>query len=120
VPSSWNVPDAAVYGLDLYNPFSPSNGAAWTPLADKLSLAAGEAAGRPLVIGEYGCRSDPAQPGRAAQWMRDAFETALDAGVVAMSYFHSELNSPDGTWELDDETFPVFSELLSRAEVAQI
>lgn len=119
-PSDWNVPGAAVYGLDLYNPWSPFNGKVWTPLADKLVLAEVEARGRPLVIGEYGCRSDPAQPGRADQWMRDAFETALGSGVIAMSYFNSHVNSPDGTWELDAETLPAFTQLLASPEVASI
>jgi hypothetical protein len=118
LPSEWNVHRAAVYGLDLYNPWSPTNGKDWIPFADKLDLAAQEADGRPMLIGEYGCRSDPAQPGRAAQWLTDAFDAALDAGVVAMAYFNSSRNSPDGSWELDGETLPVFEDLMNGDHVA--
>jgi hypothetical protein len=119
-PSEWNVTDAPVYGLDLYNPWSATNGKDWVSFEDKLSLAEQEADGRPMLIGEYGCRSDPAQPGRAAQWMRDAFEVALEGSVVAMAYFNSYRNSPDGTWELDAETYPVFAELVTGPGVARI
>jgi hypothetical protein len=118
VPREWNVHGAGVYGLDLYNPWSPTNGKDWIPFADKLDRARDEADGRPMLIGEYGCRSDPTQPGRAAEWMTDAFATALDAGVVAMAYFNSWRNSPDGSWELDGETLPVFDELMNGPNVA--
>jgi hypothetical protein len=120
LPSEWNVHGAGVYGLDLYNPWSPTNGKDWVSFADKLAQATQEADGRPMLIGEYGCRSDPAQPGRAAQWLTDAFDTALGAGVVAMAYFNSSRNSPDGTWELDGETLPVFADLLAGPNVAWI
>jgi hypothetical protein len=119
-PSQWNVEDARVYGLDLYNAWSPTNGKEWVTFADKLAVAEEEAAGRPVLVGEYGCRSDPSQPGRAAQWMDDAFEAAVKGGVVAMSYFNSYRNSPDGSWVLDDETFPVFARIVSEPEVARI
>jgi hypothetical protein len=117
-PSEWNVHGAGVYGLDLYNPWSPTNGKDWIPFADKLDLAREEADGRPMLVGEYGCRTDPAEPGRAAGWLVDAFGAALEAGVVAMAYFNSSRNSPDGTWELDGETLPVFAELLTGPNVA--
>jgi hypothetical protein len=116
--SEWNVRQAGVYGLDLYNPWSPTNGKDWIAFADKLEPAHEEADGRPMLIGEYGCRSDPTQPGRAAQWLTDAFAAALDAGIVAMAYFNSSRNSPDGSWELDGETMPIFEALMSGPNVA--
>ncbi|HSS68127.1 MAG TPA: hypothetical protein VLK34_06210 [Nocardioidaceae bacterium] len=119
-PAEWNVPEATVYGVDIYNPWSPTNGKQWIPFGDKLALAHDQAAGRPMLVGEYGCRSDPAQPGRAASWMRDAFTDALASDVVAMAYFNSDRNSPDGTWELDAETFPVFRDLLHAPEVKRL
>lgn len=119
-PSEWNVPEAPVYGLDLYNPWAVANGKAWVPFSDKLSLALKDAAGRPILISEYGCRTDPAMPGRAAEWLVDAFDAAVSAGVVAMSYFNSSRNSPDGSWELDAETLPAFQALMDRPEVVRL
>jgi hypothetical protein len=119
-PREWNVHAAPIYGLDLYNPWAADNGNPWVPFADKLALAEEEAAGRPVLVGEYGCRSDASRPGRAADWMHDAFDTALAEGVVAMAYFNSSQGATDGTWELDDETLPVFSELLRSDEVARV
>jgi hypothetical protein len=119
-PAEWNVAQATAYGVDIYNPWSPANGKRWIPLAEKLDLAHEQAAGRPIVVGEYGCRSDPNTPGRAAGWMRDAFTAALASDVVAMAYFNSAQNSPDGTWELDAETFPVFRDLLHAPQVQRL
>lgn len=120
VPQEWNVRDAPVYGLDLYNPWSPDNGKDWVPFEERLDLAEVEAHGRPILVAEYGCRTDASQPGRAASWMNDAFEAALASDVIGMAYFNSSRNSPDGTWELDSETFPVFAELLARPNVTRI
>jgi len=119
-PREWNVHAASVYGLDLYNPWAEHNGTDWVSFADKFELAQREVDGRPVLIGEYGCRTDPERPGRAAQWLRDAFEVALGGNVVAMSYFNSAVNSPDGSWELDAERLPVFNELLRSPQVARV
>lgn len=119
-PREWNVPEAPIYGLDLYNPWAEHNGNPWVPFADKLALAEQEAAGRPVLVGEYGCRSDPSKPGRAARWMQDAFDTSLAEGVVAMSYFNSSVGATDGTWELDSETLPVFKDILHSDQVARV
>ena len=43
------------------------------------------------------------EPGRAASWMIQAFDFALANNVVAMSYYDSSLNSPGGSWVLDQE-----------------
>lgn len=119
-PVRWNVPDAAVYGVDVYNPWSPTNGKPWVTFAEKLGTIKAYAQGRPLAIGEYGCRTDPTWPGRAAEWMNDAFRYARDNNIVSMSYFNSGRNSPDGTWELDSERGPVFSEKLASDAVARV
>jgi hypothetical protein len=118
--SGWNVDNAPIYGLDVYNPWSVDNGKPWTPFGDRLELSAGDADGRPMLIGEYGCRTDPADPGRAAGWMREAFASSLQAHAVAMAYFNSAVGSRDGTWELDDERFPVFAALLQSRQVARV
>lgn len=119
-PSDWNVEAAEVYGLDLYNFWSVDNGVPWVSFADKLLLAEKDAGERPMIVGEYGCRSDPARPGRAAKWMRDAFDTAMAEGVIAMAYFDSAQGAVHGTWELDAETLPVFAEISKSDDVARI
>ena len=73
----------------------------------------------PLVIGEYGCRPDPENPGLAAEWLHDAADHARSRGVVSMSYFNSSINAEDGTWELLGETEQAFSELLAADWVAR-
>jgi hypothetical protein len=119
-PAEWNVDEAPVYGVDLYNPWSPTNGATWVTFADRLALSLPTAAGRPILIGEYGCRSDPSSPGRAGAWLVAAFGDALSAGVVAMAYFDSYRNTRDETWELDAETLPVFARLMRQRHVAHL
>ena len=57
---------------------------------------------------------------RPATWLGDAFDAALDAGVVAMAYFNSDRNSPDGSWELDSETLPEFARLMKGPDVAWV
>ena len=75
--------------------------------------------GRPMVVGEYGCREDPRDPERAVRWMRRAFDYAITNDIICMSYFNSRQNSPDGTWELDGRRAEVFRRLLGRSEVAR-
>ncbi len=118
-PEQWNVEEAPVYGVDLYNPWSPTNGAAWVSFADRLALSLPTAGDRPILIGEYGCHTDPSMPGRAADWMVEAFNDALRAGVVAMAYFDSYRNA-DQSWELDAETLPVFVRLMHDQHVGHL
>jgi TAT (twin-arginine translocation) pathway signal sequence len=118
-PEHWMVPSAKVFGFDTYNSWSPTNGKKWSSFASKVERIRPWAKGRPLVVGEYGCRADPSDPGRAAQWMRDAFAYALNHNIVCMSYFNSRQNSPEGSWELDGRRAEVFRRLLARAEVAR-
>lgn len=113
------MPAAKVYGVDVYNPFS-SNDPKWVSFADKLDLIRPYAHGRPIAIGEYGCRNDPDNPDRAAQWMRDAFRYARHHNVVSMSYFNSSRNSPDGTWALDGKRAEVFEARLASANTARV
>lgn len=56
-----------------------------------------------VVIGEWGVRTDPANPGRAAQWMRDFYQWCLAHGVVFAAFFDSDANVNDNgsPWTLD-------------------
>ena len=118
-PAAWVVPEADVFGLDAYNPWSPTNGKAWRSLGSKLDEAAPWIDGRPVAIGEYGCRIDPAQPGRASAWLRDAVGYARANNVVSMSYYNSRLNAPEGTWELTGESEREFRRLLASDWVSR-
>jgi hypothetical protein len=112
-PAAWIVPEASVIGLDLYNPWSPTNGKAWRSFSSKADEVIGWFGDTPLAIGEYGCRNDPANPGLAAEWLRDAAAYARTHNIVSMSYFNSGVGSPDGSWELGGATEQAFAELLA-------
>ena len=118
-PSGWIVPRASVFGLDLYNPWSPTNRKEWRSFGGKVDEVIGWFGDTPLVIGEYGCREDPENPGLAAEWLRDAADYARTHNVVSMSYFNSDINSPEGPWELQGETEEAFAELLASDWVAR-
>jgi hypothetical protein len=123
-PEVWNHPVGTgvdVMGFDSYNGWSATNGKQWQDAADVLSPGVTIASwGYPTLVGEHGCRTDPTQPGRAAQWMREAYAFGVAHGFVGMSYFDSGLNSPDGTWELDAERLPVFRTSLVSDPTARL
>ena len=118
-PAVWLVDDASVIGLDLYNPWSPTNGKPWRSFGSKADDLMGWVGDTPIAIGEYGCRDDPSNPGLAAEWLRDAAQYAREHNIISMSYFNSHLNAPDGSWELDGRTEQVFADLLASDWVAR-
>jgi len=118
-PATWIVPDASVIGLDLYNPWSPTNGKAWRSFGSKADEVISWFGNTPLAIGEYGCREDPGVPGLAAEWLRDAAEYARTHNIVSMSYFNSGVGSRDGSWRLSGPTEQAFAELLTSDWVAR-
>ncbi len=118
-PAEWFVPSAPVFGVDIYNPWSQTNGSPWESFDSQLQDTVKYAHGLPIAVGEYGCRTDPSNPGRAADWMRDAFDSARANNVVSMSYFNTWENAPDGTWELDAERERVFAAKLASDFVAR-
>jgi hypothetical protein len=118
-PTAWIVPEAAVHGVDVYNPWSPTNGKEWRSLGSRVDEVRAWLGETPLAIGEFGCREDPADPGLAADWLRDAAAYARTHGVVSMSYFNSGVHSPDGTLELSGDTERAFAELLASPWVAR-
>jgi hypothetical protein len=119
-PSAWIVPDAAVIGFDVYNPWSPTNGKQWRTFGSLSDEVHGWFGDTPLVIGEYACREDPENPGLAAEWLRDAAAYARTHAIVSMSYFNSGVGSPEGSWALRGGTELAFAELLASDWVARL
>jgi len=119
-PGAWVVPGATAFGLDVYNPWSPTNGKRWRSFGSKVDEVSDWIGGRALVIGEYGCRADPHDPAVAAEWLHDAVDYARSNGIVSMSYFNSATNATDGTWELAGPMEAAFADLLSAGWVARV
>jgi hypothetical protein len=118
-PAAWLVPEAAVIGIDVYNPWSPTNGKQWLSFGGRVDEMLHWFDGKPLAIGEYGCREDPSIPGLAAQWLRDAADYAREHHIVSMSYFNSGVGAEDGAWTLSGATEATFAELLASDWVAR-
>lgn len=111
---SWYVRGASVMGVDVYNPWGPHNGSAWRSLAELMPDVLAKVGSKPIAIAEYGCRTNPADPSGAAQWMQDAYHFAVNHNVVSMSYFNSDVGSPEGSWVLDKVRGRVFKSILNR------
>ncbi len=118
-PGRWVVPSTKVFGVDIYNPWSPTNGLEWRHFGDKLDEVRRWSGHRPIAVAEFGCRRDPDKPGRAARWMYNAFEYARHNNVVSLSYFNSD-NSRHESWELYGGREEAFARNLRRGCVARI
>jgi hypothetical protein len=113
--AAWYPPGSyTMVGLDTYNHryYAPAPGGnKYRDPATVLSVVdlVRQQLGRPevpVVIAEFGIRTDPAAPGRAAQWLRDFVAQAATMNIPAVCYFDSGLNVHDGgtPWSLDDTT----------------
>lgn len=73
--------------------------------------------GLELAVGEWGMRGTDAAAGqREREWFEAAVGSATDgagARVVGLSAFDSNLNSPNGGWELKGEQLTVFHQLMA-------
>lgn len=118
-PKDWMVDAADVFGMDVYNDWSQTGRLPWRTFEDKASAVLPWAGTKPVVVAEYGCRTDEAQPGRAAEWMRDAFDFGTSSNIAAMSYYDSSLHSPGGPWTLDEERTDAMRICLHKANVAK-
>lgn len=104
--SDWMSPESCdVFAFDTYNYWSPTNGKTWTSPHDAFYNQARQClamdATKPWAVGEWGVRSDTTDPGKAAGYMSDAYDLCLANGCLAMAYFDSSLNAPDGPWDLE-------------------
>jgi hypothetical protein len=119
-PAAWVVPEAAVFGVDIYNMWAHTNGREWRTFASLTEEVLRWSGDTPLAIGEYGCREDPDHPGLASDWLRDAAAYARRHNVVSMSYFNSSVGAVDGTWALSGDTQETFGRLLASDWVARV
>ncbi len=118
-PHEWLVPEAALMGVDVYNPWQPDSGADWVEFADTYALIAETVTDQPLIVPEFGTTADPFDPLRAALWMRGAFDTAVREGVVGLAWFDARLKSVRDR-RIDAAGKREMRELLSRPEVARL
>lgn len=105
---SWISPAPTVFGIDAYNFWEPFSTKSWLSLR-KMLLPVIEVVGedRPLVVGEYATSSDASNPGRGANWMKNALTFALKHNVAAMAYFNVSRRN-DSSLVLDDERLAAF------------
>jgi hypothetical protein len=106
----WNAVDwmrsdsCDLFGLDIYNPWSPANGKAWTTV-DQTWRLGGIAEclaidpNKPIAIGEWGVRTRPTS-GETATWMQQSYDYCRNANVAVMAYWDSVV-SGDEHWTLD-------------------
>jgi hypothetical protein len=102
--TSWRHPVGTgvdVFGADRYNGWSPVTGGTWITQATwRECFDSFVSWGYPTAAGEWGVRGGRTA-GQAAAWMEAMYDTVLDVGnFVAVSYFNSSANSPEGTWDL--------------------
>lgn len=116
-PLDWYSPlSCDIVGIDGYNHWYPAPYPStlsyrnWREpsqvFGNTLSMAAW--LNKPIAICEYGVRTNYNIPGKASNWMQDAFDYLLSNNVVGMSYFDSDQNVNDSLpeqeappWDLD-------------------
>ena len=117
-PHEWLVPEAALMGVEVYNPWRPG-ATNWTSFADLYAQVAETVTDQPIVVPELGTTSDSFDPRRASLWIQEAFDTALDVGVVGMAWFDARLRKT-GRRELDQQGRQELRSLMQRPEIARI
>lgn len=96
-----------IAAVDCYDHWSVGKpDSAWrTPQQVAVCLSQLAPLGKPVAVAEWGVRTDPRTPGKAAQWMADFIAYITGQGAVFASYFSSAQNVNDGgtPWVLDGE-----------------
>ena len=120
-PRQWISKAPTLFGVDAYNPWQPATTKRWMSLRSML-LPVIDVVGdrRPLVIGEYGTRSDPHSPGRGAAWMRSALTFATNHNVAAMAYFNVTREDGDTSIKLDPERLQEFKNGVADARTVKL
>lgn len=119
-PTDWVIPDLPVAGVDVYNPWQPAGSRPWVEFDAMITQVRTVIPDLPILVPEFGCASDPADPARASMWLRAAYESGLRQNVAGMAWFDSDYNNEDGTLKLDESGTAVLSELLRRPETVRV
>jgi len=114
----WLVPSAPLLGVDVYNRWRPGGHADWEEFASLLEQVREVVDDRVLVVPELGCRSDPDDPLRGPNWIRNAFQVSVLDDVVGLAYFDSE-HQDDLSYRLDTDRLEALTEIARRPEAAQ-
>lgn len=116
-PEEWLVRGTALQGIDVYNPWTPSTPTDWVSFADMVDRVRMVVGDRPIIVPEYGCHSDPANPHRTQAWFRNAFNYAVDNDIVGLAYFDSEFGDDNQSWLLDPTGRAALRSLARRPEI---
>ncbi|HEY0251612.1 MAG TPA: hypothetical protein VGC41_08795, partial [Kofleriaceae bacterium] len=77
-----------------------------------------------VAVGEWGIHGSDAAAGNLVKaWYEAAISSRSDGGgarVVGLSAFDSDLNSPDGGWELEGAQLTEFNALMGDPRTAHI
>lgn len=120
----YDVNACDIVGIDAYNHWSPPNVNRWRDVSEFNDFFDTLKAkfNKPIALCEWGVRTDPATPGKAAGWMANLRAVLCARGdVVAMSFFDSSQHVDDGgnPWTLDydgdTERLDQFKTILSGA-----
>jgi len=107
--------DYDLFGFDRYNAWWTTGGT-WRWPEDTLGeLMPYVPAGKRWVIGEFGCREDPADLNRAVDWLQRHYDYCLANGAAAVCYFNSGANSPEGPWVLSGARLTRWKQLRELA-----
>lgn len=113
-PKAWIPSNCEVFALDVYNLWATNNKVPWTQFGFMIDRARETLGNIPIAVGEYATHDDPNRAGRAATWMENAYEYALDNNIIAMNYFHRDYSDKTGEppYALEGERLAAFRRLL--------
>jgi hypothetical protein len=118
-PLQWLVPGADLQGIDVYNPWLPTDSREWVSFPDLLGAVQSVVTDVPVVVPEYGCLTDPADVSRTRRWFYDAFDYAVANNVVGLAYFNG--SGSDGvSWRADRTRNAAITTLSRRPQVARL
>lgn len=114
----WLVPESPLLGVDVYNRWRPGGHALWEEFGVLLERVRDVVGEQPVVVPELGCRSDPDDPLRGPNWIRNAFQVSVLEDVVGLAYFDA-VHQTDQSYRLDADRLSALGEIARRPEAAR-